>query len=152
MEEKEVGLKINEQKTKVLIQSKERRWPEREISIGNVKLEVATNFTYLGTRLTNRDEEPEDTQAANVAYFSMSPLIISLGISWRVRVTLYKTLIRSVLMYDFPMEPQMRSIPLKGKSFEGHLDPPNSMVCGELRTMMRSVKCTRKWPFHHTDV
>jgi hypothetical protein len=68
MEEKEVGLKINEQKTKVLIQSKERRCPEREISIGNVKLEVASNFTYLGTRLTNRNEELEDTQAANRAY------------------------------------------------------------------------------------
>jgi hypothetical protein len=54
MEGKEVGLKINEQKTKVLIHSKERRYPEWEISIGNVKLGVASNFTYLGTRLMNK--------------------------------------------------------------------------------------------------
>jgi hypothetical protein len=51
--------KINEQKTKVLIH-KERRYPEWEISIGNVKLEVASNFTYLGTHLTNKNEELEE--------------------------------------------------------------------------------------------
>jgi hypothetical protein len=55
MEGKEVDLKINEQETKELIQSKERRYPELEISIGNVKLEVASNFTYLGTRLMNKN-------------------------------------------------------------------------------------------------
>jgi beta-xylosidase len=64
MEGKEVGLKINKQKTKVLIQSKERRYPEREISIGTVKLEVASNFTYLGTRLTNKNEELKEIQRA----------------------------------------------------------------------------------------
>jgi len=88
MEGKEVDLKINEQETKVLIQSKERRYPELEISIGNVKLEVASNFTYLGTRLMNKNEELEEIQsriqAANRAYFSVLPLIKSRGISWRV--------------------------------------------------------------------
>jgi hypothetical protein len=54
---------VNEQKTKVLIQSKERRCTEREISIGNVKLEVVSNFTYLGTRLTNKNEELEEIQS-----------------------------------------------------------------------------------------
>jgi hypothetical protein len=61
--------------TKVLIQSKERRYPEPEIGIGNVKLEAASNFTCLGTRLTNKNEELEETQsriqAANRAYFSI---------------------------------------------------------------------------------
>jgi hypothetical protein len=59
MEGKEVSLKINEQKTKVLTQSKEIRSPEQEISIGNVKLEVASNFPYLGTHLTTKNEELE---------------------------------------------------------------------------------------------
>jgi hypothetical protein len=45
MEGKEVGLEINEQKTKALIQSKERRYTEREINIGSVKLEVASSCT-----------------------------------------------------------------------------------------------------------
>jgi hypothetical protein len=98
MEGEEVGLKINK-KTKVLIQSKERRYPEW-ISIRNVKLEVASNFTYLGTRLMNKNEELEEIQsqiqAANRAYFSILPLIKSRGISWKVQVTLYKTLICSV--------------------------------------------------------
>jgi hypothetical protein len=46
MEGKEVGLKINEQKTKALIRSKkEDTYTEREINIGSVKLEVASNCT-----------------------------------------------------------------------------------------------------------
>jgi hypothetical protein len=98
LEGEEVGLKINE-KTKVLIQSKERRYPER-ISIRNVKLETASNFTYLGTRLMNKNEELEEIQsqiqAANRAYLSILPLIKSHGISWKVQVTLYKTLICSI--------------------------------------------------------
>jgi hypothetical protein len=88
VEGKEVGLKINEQKTKVLTQSKERRYPEQDINIGNVKLEEASNFMYLGTRLTNKNEELEEIQsqmqAANSSYFSVLPLIKSRGISWRV--------------------------------------------------------------------
>jgi hypothetical protein len=71
--------------------------------MGNVKLEVASNFTYLCTSLKNNNEELEETQsrmqAANRTYFSILPLIKSRGISWRVRATLDKTLIRSVLMY-----------------------------------------------------
>jgi hypothetical protein len=38
-------------------------------------------------------------QAANRAYFSILPLIKSFGNSWRVRATLDKTLIGSVLTY-----------------------------------------------------
>jgi hypothetical protein len=148
MERKEVGLKINAQKTKVLIQSKERRYTEWKISIGNVKLEVASNFTYLGTHLTNKNEELEEIQsriqAVNRAYFSTLPLIKSHGISWRVRVTLYKTLICSILMYGSvvwtPKEPQIRSIPLNGKSFERYLEPPSPKGCGELGTMIKMYK------------
>jgi hypothetical protein len=81
MEGKEVGLKINEQKTKVLIQRKERRYTEQETSIGNVKFRVASNFTYLGSRLTKKNEELEEKQsriqADNRAYFSILPLIKS---------------------------------------------------------------------------
>jgi hypothetical protein len=149
MEGKEVSLKINKQKTKVLIQSKERRYPEWEISIGNVKLEMASNFTYLGTHLTNKNEELKEIQsgiqAANKAYFSVLTLIKSHGIGWRVGITLYKRLIHSMAVKcgPFPKEPQIGSIPLNGKSFERYLDPASPKGCGELGTMMRSIKCTR---------
>jgi hypothetical protein len=56
-------------------------------------------ITYLDTLVTNKNEELEEIQAANRAYFSILPLIKSRGISRRVPVTLYKTLIRSILMY-----------------------------------------------------
>jgi hypothetical protein len=67
------------------MQSKERRYQEQEISVGNVKLEVASNFAYLGTPLTNKNEELEEIQsriqAANRAYLSILLLIKSRGIS-----------------------------------------------------------------------
>jgi hypothetical protein len=50
----------------------------------------------------------------------------------------------------FPKEPQIRSITLKGKSFERYLDPLSPNGCRELGTMMRSIKCTRTWPSQHT--
>jgi hypothetical protein len=37
--------------------------------------------------------------------------------------------------------------PLNGKSFERYLDPPSPNGCGELSTMIGSIKFTRMWPF-----
>jgi hypothetical protein len=41
---------------------------------------------------------------------------------------------------------------LNGKSFQRYLDPPSPNGCGELGTVMSSVKCTRMWPFQDTYI
>jgi hypothetical protein len=150
-----------EQETKVLIQSKERRYPEWEISIRNVNLEVANNFAYLGTHFTSNNEELEEIQSrihvANRTYFSILPLIKSHGIGCRVQVTLYKTLIRSILMYDSEVWTLSQGAANKIDLFERKIlrkifGPTQSKGVWRIRyncTMMRSITCKRMWPFQH---
>jgi hypothetical protein len=100
------------------------------------------------------EEIQSQTQATNRVYFYILPLFERHGISWRVRITLYNTLIHSILIYAvkcglFPKEPQTRWIPLNGKSCERYSDLLSPMGCEQLRTMMRCIKYTRMWPFQH---
>jgi len=64
-------------------------------------VEVGTDHAYKGIHLTNKNKElvgmQAQIQAANKAYYSTSSLIKFCDINWRVRVTLYKTLICSIL-------------------------------------------------------
>jgi hypothetical protein len=59
------------------------------------------DFPYLDTCLTNKNEElvkvQAQTQAANRTYSSLLSLNTCHDINWRVRVTLYKTFIHSIL-------------------------------------------------------
>jgi Reverse transcriptase (RNA-dependent DNA polymerase). len=100
-EGKRVGLKINESKTKVLIQAKTSRQLEEWINLGGDNVEVGADRTYMGTHLINKHKELVETkaqiQAANKAYYSNLSLIKFHDINWRVWVTLYKTLICSIL-------------------------------------------------------
>ena len=58
-------------------------------------MEVVNEFTYLGNRLTNKNEElaavQVKIQAANRAYFYLVYLLKCHDMNWRFRVTLYKT-------------------------------------------------------------
>lgn len=54
---KKVGLKINESKTKVLIQAKTSRQIKQTINVGGDNVEVGTDHTYMGTHLTNKNNE-----------------------------------------------------------------------------------------------
>jgi hypothetical protein len=101
-EGKKVGLETNESKPKALIQAETIRQAENRINLGDYNVEVVTDFTYLGTCLTNKNDELVEIQAriqvTNRSYFSILSLIKFHGINWRIRITLYKTLIRSILV------------------------------------------------------
>jgi len=64
-------------------------------------MEVDTDHTYIGNHLTNKNKElvgmQAQIQAANKAYYSTLSLIKFCDIKCRVQVTLYKTLICSIL-------------------------------------------------------
>lgn len=56
-EGKKAGLKINESKTKVLIQAKTSRQIKERNNFGGDNVEVGTDHTYMGTHLTNKNTE-----------------------------------------------------------------------------------------------
>lgn len=60
-EGKRVGLKINESKTKVLIQAKTSRQVEERINLGGDNVEVGADHTYMGTHLINKYKELVET-------------------------------------------------------------------------------------------
>jgi hypothetical protein len=101
----EVGLKINIDKTKIMTQS---RNPSRRVR-GNVQFkdsysfEVVDEFTYLGSSLTENNEDPAEIRkritAANKTYFALLPIFKSRNVHRKTKITLYKTVIRTVLAY-----------------------------------------------------
>jgi hypothetical protein len=83
---KELGLNINVEKTKALVQSR-RTGRRRILTVEEHDIEVVTRFKYLGMVLNDTNEEKEEIQAgilaANKAYsalHSISDLYKFIGI------------------------------------------------------------------------
>lgn len=101
---KEVGLRINEEKTKVMLQARVNR-PTlgNNLTIDEHKLEVVDHFAYLGSTVTNKNEELEEISRrillGNKTFFAQRKLLKSRAIHRKTKFTLYKTLIRPVICY-----------------------------------------------------
>ena len=71
---KEVGLIINVEKTKAVVQS---RWPGKggTWAVGDPKIEMVRRFKYLGTVINDTNDETEEIRArilaANKTYSSL---------------------------------------------------------------------------------
>ena len=87
---KEVGLKINGDKTKLLIQTKKNRGKIDAITIGNNTIDRVDKFKYLGVILTDRNEEMAEVQNriknANKVYYAILPLIKDRDINRKSRL------------------------------------------------------------------
>lgn len=100
---KEVRLRINENKTKIMTQTR-RRTPRRQNStIGEYKVENVEKFTYLGTILSTDANENDEIKGrlhtANRAYYSLLPIIKSRYIHRKTKIRIYKTIIRTIMCY-----------------------------------------------------
>ena len=101
-----MGLRINEDKTKYMISSKnESRHHQlgQNISIANYNFEVVRDFVYLGGVVDSSNnmslEVKRRIMLANRAFFSLSHIMRSKFTSRRTKIVLYKTLILPVLIY-----------------------------------------------------
>lgn len=99
-----IGLRINEEKTKVMVQSRHKRdYIGQNMECGRFNFETVEEFTYLGSRLTNNNDESAEIQkrltTANRTYFSLLPVLRARNVHRKTKLRLYKTLIRAVLTY-----------------------------------------------------
>ncbi|RLU25142.1 hypothetical protein DMN91_003234 [Ooceraea biroi] len=97
------GLKVNEEKTKVMMVIRKPIQSRKHIVAGHT-FEVVDNFKYLEAMITRTADEKTEVgcrmAAANRAYFALSKLIRSQLVSRTTKIRLYKTLIRPVATYS----------------------------------------------------
>jgi hypothetical protein len=101
-----VGLKINEQKTKYLIATRNDRTIRdvgQSAAIGDKHFEVVKEFVYLGSLMTPMNyvslEIQRRIQTANRCFFGLRKHLQSNHLSRQTKFTIHKTLIRPVLLY-----------------------------------------------------
>jgi hypothetical protein len=100
---KDMGLEINTNKTKLLIQSRRADKQIHSITSTGETIEVVTDFVYLGSNLSADAGEENEIQRrigqANTVYFTLLPIMRSRVIHRQTKIRLYKTVIRPVLWY-----------------------------------------------------
>jgi ribosomal protein S21 len=76
---------------------------DQQLVIGDHSIEVVDSFVYLGSCITDDNNEHKEIQRRlmldNKAHFSLVAVMRSGDIRRTTKIMLYKTLIRSVLMY-----------------------------------------------------
>jgi hypothetical protein len=105
--EREVGLKINEQKTKYMIAARNDRTFRdmgQSDAIGEKHFEVVKKFVYLESLMTPTNsvslEIQRKIQTAKRCFFGLRKHLQSRHLSRQTKFTIHKTLIRPVLLYD----------------------------------------------------
>ena len=100
---REMGLSINENKTKYMITTRKNRPTRQNKTFGDFNIENVTDFTYLGASLSNTNDEGREIQtrimAANRTYFSLTPILTNRKVHRLSKIRLYKTTIRPVLSF-----------------------------------------------------
>jgi len=99
---KEVGLIINVDKTKAVVQNR-RLGKGGTLTVEDHKVEVVRRFKYLGTVINDSNDEMEEIRtrilAANKAYSSLQTIFRSKQIHRNNKIRLYKTLTKPILCY-----------------------------------------------------
>jgi len=99
---KEVGLIINVDKTKAMVQNR-RPGKGGTLTVENHKIEVVRRFKYLGTLITDSNDEMEESRArilaGNKAYSSLQTIFRSEQIHRNNKIRLHKTLTKPILCY-----------------------------------------------------
>ena len=100
---REMGLSINENKTKYMITTRKNLPTRQNKTFGDFNIENVTDFTYLGASLSNTNDEGREIQtrimAANRTYFSLTPILTNRNVHRLSKIRLYKTTIRPVLCF-----------------------------------------------------
>ncbi|XP_073986277.1 uncharacterized protein [Rhodnius prolixus] len=96
------GLRVHEEKTKYMVTTRnERRLCDLEV--GQHRFEGVGAFKYLGTTLTSKNEVGQDIRsrltAGNKCLGALKRTLRKKDVSRKAKITIYKTVIRPVVMY-----------------------------------------------------
>lgn len=102
---REVGLKINEEKTKYMCINKTTRRDRigQNVTINNYNFERVQRFKYLGAVITDDNDVTEEIksriQSGNRCLFALDKLIKSRNLTRSSKIKIYKSIVRPVLTY-----------------------------------------------------
>jgi hypothetical protein len=98
-----VGLEINQAKNKYMICGTKKKYVENVFKVKHMTFERVNSFVNLGTLITAHNnisvEINNRITLANRSYFEMVNMLKAKNINRKHKVTIYKTLIKPVLMY-----------------------------------------------------
>jgi hypothetical protein len=98
-----MGLEINQAKTKYMICGSKNKYVENVFKVKNMTFEWVNSFVYLGTLITSDNNISAEINnritLANKSYFGLVNILKAKDINRKYEVIIYKTLIKSVLMY-----------------------------------------------------
>ena len=98
-----IGLSINENKTKYLASSRTRQIGERFMECNNYKFERVKDFKYLGSVITEDNNVEVDIKAkiaaGNRCYYALSQYLRSRTLSRKIKIQIYETVIKPVVLY-----------------------------------------------------
>jgi len=95
----EMGLRINEEKTKYLT-TRESKNQQRYFQIKNFNFEALQSFTYLGSLINDNSAEIKKIiLMVNKSFYGLKRQFRSQFLSTKNKIKLYKTLTRPVLVY-----------------------------------------------------
>jgi hypothetical protein len=99
----EIGLNINVNKTKAVLQTRTQSRETEQLRIGDHNIQVVDSFVHLGSCITKDNDEYIEIQRrlklANKAYLSLLAVTRCKDIHKKSEVMPYKTLILKVLTY-----------------------------------------------------
>ena len=105
-EANKIGLYVNEEKTKFMMirpSSRTLNLVGTHFEIGEKKFEVVNEFTYLGVQINNQHDTAAEIKrrilSATRVFYSLKPQLSSKKLSRRTKITIYKTLIRPIVLY-----------------------------------------------------
>jgi hypothetical protein len=84
---------------KAMVQSRRRIGYGHALSVGCFDFEIVQGFKYLGLIITEETEIHQWIAAANRAYFALKFVMKSANVHRKTKVSLYKTVIITVLCY-----------------------------------------------------
>jgi len=100
-----IGLEINAEKTEYLIMQRGEVADHVHpfLEVGQYKFQRVKEFKYLGSILTDKNDELTEIkarlQSGNKCYYGLSNMLKARAISKNLKIQLYRTLIRPVVMY-----------------------------------------------------
>src|SRR5699024_3306636 len=101
---REYGMKLNKNKTKVMIISKERERKEINIKIDNVNIEQVNHFKYLGIQIEDNGGQDMEInnrieKALKVYHLMNKNFINRKEISQKTKTSVFKTIYRPILTF-----------------------------------------------------
>jgi len=103
---KEIGLEVNDDKTKHLVMSRDQNsGRSHNIKTDNSSFERVKEFGYLGTTLTYQNYIQEEIKTrlklGNACYHSLQNLLSSSLLSNNIKIKTYRTIILSFVLYRY---------------------------------------------------